>query len=420
MVNEYRETGIPFLRSQNVRPFRFDPAELKFISPDFHAKLRKSALRPNDVVVTRSGANTGQCCIIPPYLTDANCSDLVILRPSKRINPWFLMYVLNSDWGRATIAGGVVGAAQHHFNIGVAKQFSVLLPALPLQHRIAGILSAYDELIENCDRRARVLEEIARSMYRDIISDGAAKPVAFASMPYWTFITENIAPYEETKRYYATADVVGLNIQGKGIDYTFSERPSRAQKSPEVFSVWFARMKDTYKIAWFSDLNRAVANRSILSSGFAGFRASEPQFFPLLFLAVSSSEFHTQKDRFCTGATQMSLTNEGLARIEMPLLTQRLARQLGTQCLPILNEMLVLQMKVENLRRTRDLLLPRLLSGQVPLDASGVEGVAEPTAPAPPLSQTDLTSEEPALRAAEDTPPYRVERKGRLEAKTHI
>ena len=86
MVDEYAEAGIPFLRSQNVRPFRFDPIELKFISPTFHAKLKKSALRPKDVVVTRSGANTGQCCIIPPQLTDANCSDLVIIRPSERIN----------------------------------------------------------------------------------------------------------------------------------------------------------------------------------------------------------------------------------------------------------------------------------------------------------------------------------------------
>ncbi len=72
----------------------------------------------------------------------------------------------------------------------------------------------------------------------------------------------------------------------------------------------------------------------------------------------------------------------------------------------------VLSSQLSNLRCTRDLLLPRLLSGQVSLDVSAVEDVAEPTAPAPPLSQPDLASEEPALRAPEEAPPYRVERAG--------
>lgn len=167
MVNEYQEDGVPFLRSQNVRPYRFDPSDLKFISRDFHARLRKSALKPNDVVVTRSGANTGQCCIIPPRLAEANCADLVIFRPSDRLNPWFLMYLLNSDWGRATIAGGVVGAAQHHFNIGIAKRLTVQLPPLFIQRRIAAILSAYDMLIENNKQRIRILDAMSLSLYRE-------------------------------------------------------------------------------------------------------------------------------------------------------------------------------------------------------------------------------------------------------------
>ena len=166
MINEYAATGIPFLRSQNVRPFRFDSSALKYISPTFHARLRKSALRPNDVVVTRSGANVGQCCVIPGHLTEANCSDLVIFRPSERIDPYFLMYVLNSDWGRATISGGAVGAAQHHFNIGIARQFRIPAPDVRQQQRLAGILRAYDELIEINQQRSRILEKMAQSLYK--------------------------------------------------------------------------------------------------------------------------------------------------------------------------------------------------------------------------------------------------------------
>lgn len=167
MADKYLPDGVPFLRSQNVRPFRFDPKEIKFVSPEFHAKLKKSALKPNDVVVTRTGANVGQCCIIPKELPVANCSDLVILRASKELAPHYLMYLLNSPHGRASIDGDLAGAAQPHFNVGSAKRMEVILPDLPTQRTIAGILSAYDDLIENNLRRIKILEKMAQSLYRE-------------------------------------------------------------------------------------------------------------------------------------------------------------------------------------------------------------------------------------------------------------
>jgi type I restriction enzyme S subunit len=207
------------------------------------------------------------------------------------------------------------------------------------------------------------VEAMTRALFLKCVREASAKSILESD--YWKFISANVSPYEGTKRYYATADIERLAIEGAGIDYTFSEKPSRAQKQPTPFSVWFARMKDTFKIAWYSEINSRSAEASILSSGFAGFQASEPAFFPLLFLTVSSQEFHAQKDLFCTGATQMSLTNEGLSRIQVPVPSEAAARKLGKQVLPLLNQMLVLQLRIQNLRQTRDLLLPRLLSGQI-------------------------------------------------------
>jgi type I restriction enzyme S subunit len=66
----------------------------------------------------------------------------------------------------------------------------------------------------------------------------------------------------------------------------------------------------------------------------------------------------------------MALTNEGLARVELAMPDEAGARALGRATQPILREMLLLQRKSENLRRTRDLLLPRLLSGELDVEAS--------------------------------------------------
>lgn len=170
MVNEYVEAGIPFLRSQNIQPFRLDLTDVKFVTPEFHRKLQKSALVPGDVAIVRTGY-PGTACVIPPTLPVSNCADLVIVRPSDHLDGRFLAALFNSSWGKGRVAGSLVGVAQQHFNVGVAKEMEIRLPPMGIQRRIADILSAYDDLLENNTRRIAILEEMARAIYREWFVD---------------------------------------------------------------------------------------------------------------------------------------------------------------------------------------------------------------------------------------------------------
>src|SRR5690349_4556125 len=85
MADEYTPNGVPFLRSQNIEPFRLNLDDLKFIPPEFHQKLRKSALRPGDVAVIRTGY-PGTACVIPEMFAELNCADLVVITPSRELN----------------------------------------------------------------------------------------------------------------------------------------------------------------------------------------------------------------------------------------------------------------------------------------------------------------------------------------------
>lgn len=130
------------------------------------------------------------------------------------------------------------GASNPSLNRNHIHTIPVFWPPLMAQRRIAGILSAYDELIENNQQRIRILEDMARNLYRACVrahSDAEAIR-GILDVRYWRFVSENVVPYEGTKRYYATADIEGLTIAGAGIDYTFEDKPSRAQKQPKAFS----------------------------------------------------------------------------------------------------------------------------------------------------------------------------------------
>jgi len=167
MRDEYVSSGIPFLRSQNIKPFRLNKIDIKFISPEFHERLKKSSLKPGDVAVVRTG-HPGTACVIPANLPVSNCSDLVIITPSAtQLDSRYLAAVFNSSWGIATVGGNLVGVAQQHFNVSAAKEMEINLPDLPTQCKIAGVLSAYDDLIENNLRRIRILEQMAQSLYHE-------------------------------------------------------------------------------------------------------------------------------------------------------------------------------------------------------------------------------------------------------------
>jgi type I restriction enzyme S subunit len=152
MAAQYRDSGIPFLRSLNVRPFRFDSQEIKYISPEFHRSLAKSALRPGDVVVVRTGA-PGQCCVIPQELPEANCSDLVIVRPGPDLSAAFAAVFINSETSQAFVKAEQVGVAQAHFNVGSMKRAPLLLPSLLEQDEIVRRVDALFVYADNLEAR---------------------------------------------------------------------------------------------------------------------------------------------------------------------------------------------------------------------------------------------------------------------------
>lgn len=347
---------------------------LKYISEHSYHFLAKSKVYPGDILMNKI-ANPGSSYRMPNLGRPVSLAmNLFLLRTdATRLDQTYAYYWLKAN--EAYVKGFACGAATATITKKAVRELKISLPPLSTQQRIADILVTYEELIENNKRRIRILEDLARNLYRECIREScdAGNTRSILEVDYWKLISENVSPYNGKKRYYATADIDGLAIVGKGIDYSFSEKPSRAQKQPTPYSVWFARMKETYKIAWYSDFNSESSEGSVLSSGFAGFQAVESALFPFLFLTISSKEFHIQKDLFCTGATQMSLTNEGLSRIQVSVPNYVSVRLLGEQVLPLLNQILVLQSQIQNLRCTRDLLLPRLLSGDLNIQATNQE-----------------------------------------------
>ena len=171
MKHEYVDCGVPFLRGQNVRENRFDPEGLLFVSNDFHQQLSKSALRPGDLAVVRSGS-VGVTCVIPDSLPESNCSDLVLIQRPLGFISQYGAYYMNS-LAKRYVAAGKVGVALTHFNTKSVAALAIPLPPLAEQTRIVAEverrLSVVDELetvvSANLQRAARLRQSILQKAF---------------------------------------------------------------------------------------------------------------------------------------------------------------------------------------------------------------------------------------------------------------
>ena len=112
-------------------------------------------------VVTGRYGTLGQVFYIESDFWPLNTS--LYVQDFKGNDPRFISYFLGTlNLGSQNAAGAVPGVNRNHLHA-----MDVRVPPLPVQQRIAGILSAYDELIENSHRRIRILEAMARALYRE-------------------------------------------------------------------------------------------------------------------------------------------------------------------------------------------------------------------------------------------------------------
>jgi type I restriction enzyme, S subunit len=173
MKMQYKESGVPFLRSQNIRPFEVSMENAMFIDEAFHRALKKSQLRPGDLAIVRTGY-PGTAAVIPPELPDSNCSDLVIVRPSKEVNPHFLAAFFNSDFGKQLVLGKLVGAAQKHFNVTAAKEVMLHVPPMPEQRVIIAMIDSLREETQRLEsiyqQKLAALDELKKSLLHQAFS----------------------------------------------------------------------------------------------------------------------------------------------------------------------------------------------------------------------------------------------------------
>ncbi|CAK8711941.1 hypothetical protein KKHLCK_00955 [Candidatus Electrothrix laxa] len=165
----YQDTGIPALRSANVRENGLNKSNLKFISKKSNELLIKSKLDEGDVVTVRTGY-PGTTAVVTKKFIGCNCVDLIISRPSHKVNSFFLSLWINSDFGKGQVLKNQGGLAQQHFNVGDMKKMLIAIPPMGEQNDIVKYHKAMTHRIACGINKLTQTKTLKKALMHDLLT----------------------------------------------------------------------------------------------------------------------------------------------------------------------------------------------------------------------------------------------------------
>ena len=350
----------PFITPTDIDTYRYcEPS--RALSEDGRESQRNLLLPPKAVCVTCI-ASVGKMCITErPSFTNQQINSVIVDESCH--DPFFVYYLLQTRVGHLKAIAG--GAATPIINKTAFSEVEVNVPPLPVQRRIAGILSAYDELMENSQRRIRLLEAMARALYREWFvhfrfpghekHPRVASPLGDIPQGWEVKTVEEIVKRIPVGKKYDQKTVnptgaVPVFDQGKTgiIGYHDDEPGVAASESSPV--VVFANHTCYQRLIHFP----FSAIQNVLP--FVPSPSIPRNIYWLHWATNGLVVFNDYKGHW-----------PELAAKALVVPSADLCQRFGDFTAPLSRRILKLERANENLRRTRDLLLPRLLSGQVNL-----------------------------------------------------
>jgi type I restriction enzyme, S subunit len=362
-------------------------SELKQIRPE-GVVTEKSMLRDGDILFVRSNGNPaliGRSLFVsaPPEPVTHSAFTIRLRFASPDVFPRFYAYLFRTSLIRSALSAFGGGTNISNLNQGIFLKLAVPVPPIAVQRWIADTLSAYDDLIENCERRIRVLDETARALYREWFVNfrypGHEKVPLVSATPGpiprgWTdgtiaqaaaFLGRGISP-----AYDVDGPSVVINqkcIRDSRLDLAPARRQSKMIPDDRRVRLGDVLINST----GVGTLGRVAQVLIVLDNHTVDTHVTiarpnaevDRDYFGILLLFLEDA--FERKAVGATGQTELSRTAIGATPFIIPAVDVQ--RAFGGHVRPMRDETIALQQRASNLRQTRDLLLPRLLSGQLPI-----------------------------------------------------
>ena len=371
---DYVDHGVPVIRGSNLNNGRYlDMSDFVYVTDSkVREDLSSNLAKPLDLVFTQRGT-LGQVAIIP----DDGISDRYVVSQSQmkltvdvaKADGLFIYYYFSSRQAIEKIMNFTSSSGVPHINLTVLRNFEIPVPPLETQQRIASILSAYNDLIENNRRRIQLLEQAARLLYKE-----------------W-FVHLRFPGHEHTKIHNGIPEGWEMKPLSKIAEITMGQSPKSEFYNKEGNGLPFHQGVTNFGIRFpthqsYCTVNNRLAEQGdilfsvrapvgrinitpakiVIGRGLAAIRSKLGQ-QNLLFYALKSHFF--KEDMIGGGAIFAAITKKVLYSVEVLQAPDSVAEMFMEHVRPVDSQIENLHRTIDQLTKARDLLLPRLMNEEV-------------------------------------------------------
>lgn len=366
--------GYPIIRTTNIGVGYLDLEGVQRVSKAAYDRRNIRAVpRPNDLILARE-APAGNVGIIREGMEVCLGQRTVLIRPkAEKVSPLFLNYYLNAPKQRHALLSNSNGATVSHVNMPIIRNLVIGLPDRETQDRIADVLSAYDELIENNRRQIKLLEEAAQRLYKEWfidlkfpghettpIVDGLPEGWRMGCLGECCALIKTISKQDErtgNELYigleHMPKDSICLRAHGVAADVVGNKTEFRKG------DVLFGKIRPYFHKVGFAQFDGVTSTDAIVMRAVEGKQA--------FLLAVASS------DEFVSYATATSKTGTKMPRADwaamksyqVPIPSADVASRFENICESFLSAIAQCSSLIVAAREARDRLLPKLMSGEI-------------------------------------------------------
>ncbi|ADI01903.1 restriction endonuclease subunit S [Syntrophothermus lipocalidus] len=385
---DYKPEGVPFYRGKEIvekHQGKLDVSTELFIDRVKFEQIRAKFGTPKagDLLLTSVGT-LGVPYVVRHgeefYFKDGN---LTWFTNFRNLDNRFLYYWLLSPQGREQLKKCVIGSSQPAYTIALLKEMEICLPHFPIQRKIAAILSAYDDLIDNNNRRIRILEEMAQLIYREWFVK-----FRFPGYEKVRMVDSELGPIPEGWEVKRLSDLVdtqygytesardlpvgpkylrGTDINKNSyIDWdkvqfcTINDEDYRKYKLKQG-DILVIRMADPGKVGIVEQSVEAVFASYLIRLKIRSLSVA-PYY---LFYFLLSDRYQNYINRASTGTTRKSASASVITDISLVIPPKEIIDMFEEIIMGYRKFLNILLKQNTVLRRTRDLLLPKLISGEL-------------------------------------------------------
>ena len=379
--SDYSESGTPIIMPKDMIDGKISHSNLVFVGEEHTKRLCRHQVHSGNLMVARKG-DVRKCVFITEneegWMTGSDC--LKVALKEDVCHSKFIYYQLRSPFIGRWLEKISIGATMPSINTGLLSGIELMLPPLKTQKRIADILSAYDDLIENNQKQIKLLEEAAQRLYKqwfiDLRYPGHETTKIVDGLPEgWkkriiSEVCETIGggtPSTSKQEYYHNGKIpwatptdltkndslVLLDTEKKITEEGLKHSSAKLLPCNSIL------MTSRASIGYFAICDFPVCtNQGFISC----IPYNSDMFYYLLFNLMCRVDEIKGK---ATGSTFLEITKREFRNMEIVVPSESLLKKFSKIIEPVVNKIRTVKKEIVGLTQSRDRLLPKLMNGEI-------------------------------------------------------